>query len=78
MLKFLVLVCLILLALSFFRGRNPIWGGATGGVILGAIVGIFKAPFLTTLAYGFVIGTLLGLLAETLGLAGDYLSRKRE
>jgi len=76
MLIILVIISLVALALTFSKGRNAIWGGATAGIILGAIVGIFKPPFFTTLGYGFVIGTFAGLLAEFLGFVSDYFRKK--
>ena len=76
MLLVLVIISFVALALTFSKGRNAIWGGATIGLILGVIVGIFRSPFFTTLGYGFVIGTFAGIAAELLGRISDYLKRK--
>jgi len=61
----------VLLAIYFKRGRNTVWGGATVGLILGCIVGIFKGDFLVVLGWGFCLGTLSGFGADLLGTFGD-------
>lgn len=64
------------LILSFFTQRRAaIWGGATMGLIIGVILGIFKGDFSDILRIA-LIGADVGLIAEILGLLGDNLKRK--
>ena len=74
--KILTMIAAISLILSFFRGRNAIWGGATIGLIIGAIIALFQ-KFNWSITYkAVVIGILIGLIADLLGLFSDYLKKK--
>ena len=58
-------------------GGNAVWGGATGGLIIGAITGlILDVGFLKVLGWGFIIGTYLGTILELPDLI-DQMFRRR-
>ena len=74
--KILTIIASILLIISFFRKQNAIWGGATIGLIIGLIVTIFQ-KFNWSITYkAVVIGILIGLIADLIGLFSDYLKKK--
>ncbi len=58
------------------KGRSPIWGGATLGLIVGAILGFFVGSYWTTLLYAALVGTGIGLAAQILGWVSDALRRR--
>ena len=62
--------------LSFFRGKNAIWGGATIGLIIGTILAIFQKFNWPILYKAIIIGILAGLIADILGLFSDFLKKK--
>lgn len=64
-----------ILLIIFWRGRNPVWGGATVGVIVGLILALVKHDW-SLLALGFAIGAFAGLGVEGLGQLGDWLKRR--
>ena len=76
MLAALSLVLLIL----FWWGRNAVWGGLTGGIIIGLIISAFFFFQIGEFDWNIVvksgiIGTLIGFGAELLGRMGNLLKR---
>lgn len=73
-------IAAIVLLVYYFNGRNSVWGGMTGGVILGLIAAIFFAfqgdgfPWVI-IGKGAVIGTITGFVFDLLGMFGDRLRR---
>ena len=58
----------------FFRGKNAVWGGATGGAFVGVIIAAVHPGFnWETVWHSIVIGAVIGLAAEFLGMIGDSL-----
>lgn len=55
--------------------RSAIWGGATGGLIVGVVLGIIQGDF-SNLLRAVAIGALIGLAAELLGMIGDRIGRE--
>lgn len=69
-------VAIAALKLSFFRGRNAVWGGATLGAFVGLALILIRPGFdFDVVGKGIVIGAGAGLVAELLGLIGDRLKR---
>jgi hypothetical protein len=73
-------IAIILLA-AYWNNRNSVWGGLTLGIAIGFVVAIF----IVFRGKGFdwhiigkiaIVGTLLGFVAELLGMASDYLKSK--
>ena len=64
-----------ILLIVFWRGRNPVWGGATIGATVGLILALVKHNW-SLLALSFAIGTFVGLGAEGLGRLSDRLRQK--
>ena len=74
--KILTIIAAIAIIVSFFRKQNAIWGGATIGLVLGIIIAIFN-KFNWSITYkAIVIGILIGLIADLLGMISDLLKRK--
>ena len=74
--KILTIIAAISIIASFFRKQNAIWGGATIGLVLGIIIAIFN-KFNWSITYkAIVIGILIGLIADLLGMISDLLKRK--
>jgi len=72
----LTIIASLAMILSFFRKQNTIWGGATIGLVIGVILSIFQ-KFNWSITYkAVVIGILIGLIADLLGLLSDYLKKK--
>lgn len=73
----------IALLIFYFRSRNAVWGGFTGGLIIGLMIAIFVV-FKGTgfdwhiIGKGIVIGTILGFGAEMLGKVSDYLKKNKK
>jgi hypothetical protein len=60
----LSIIAVVSLIIFFSRGPNAIWGGATGGLVIGTIVSLVRDGFeWSTIWKGIVIGTILGLIA---------------
>ncbi len=55
--------------------RPVVAAGATLGLIVGLIAGIFLDPYGLTVLYAVLIGTGVGILAKILGLISDALRR---
>jgi hypothetical protein len=58
--------------------RSVIWGGATLGLCIGVIGGIFDGPFWTWVLDWVLIGVGLGAVAGLLGWASDRLRTRGE
>jgi hypothetical protein len=76
--KILGIISLIFLII-FRKGRNALWGGLTGGAIIGLISALFRQGkfdwyFVSKFA---IIGTLFGIVAELLSKLGTYLKKKK-
>ena len=56
--------------------RSAIWGGATLGLIVAAIIGLFRGDFWPTILYAVLIGVGTGIIASVLGWIGDTLGRR--
>lgn len=67
----------VVLLIYYWNSRNAVWGGFTFGIIIGLVLFIFKGNFVIVVGKSAVVGTLLGFLAELLGMLSDYLKRKR-
>ena len=48
------------------------------GLIIGIVVGLFRAPFVETVLYGIEIGGAAGLAAGALGLIADKIRRRSD
>lgn len=66
----------VILLIAYRHNRNAVWGGLTIGVIVGFIVAIFSSFELTNIIKVGVAGTLIGFVAELLGMLSDYLRKK--
>ena len=76
MVKLGVILSGIVLVIYFRRGRNAVWGGAGVGIIVGVVVGLIKGDFSNFLVWGFIGGTLIGLVSELLGALRDRLTQR--
>ena len=64
---------LVALVISFFiEERSAIWGGATLGLIIGAVIGIFNNDF-SNILRAALIGADIGLLANLLSWIANKL-----
>jgi len=75
------ILSIILLVIYFRKNKNAVWGGLTSGIIIGLIVAIFfavKGPGfnLYIIGKGAIAGTIIGFIAELLGMASDYIKKK--
>jgi hypothetical protein len=73
---FLGIASIILLAIYFWRGRNAVWGGFTAGIIIGFIIALFSGFKWYIVERGAILGTMIGFVAELLGMLSDFLKRK--
>jgi hypothetical protein len=73
---FLGIASIILLAIYFWRGRNAVWGGFTAGIIIGFIIALFSGFKWYIVGKGAILGTMIGFVAELLGMLSDFLKRK--
>lgn len=75
--KILGIISIIALIVSFSR-RNAIWGGATGGAIIGIITAFFRNGNYDWyyVAKFAIVGALSGIIAELLGLVSLLIRRK--
>ncbi len=67
----------VILAL-YFKRRNSVWGGLTGGIITGILISVFSNLDWYLIAKAAIIGTFIGLGAELLGKGSDKLSPEKE
>jgi len=68
----LTIIATASLVISFSKGRNAIWGGATAGLLIALVVALTRSPFdWSIILKGVVIGVLVGVAAETLGRLSD-------
>lgn len=72
-----ILLIAVLVALMFtWFHRSAIWGGATGGLIIGGVIGLFTGDIFLGIKNGVIIGGVIGIIAEALGMIGDRIRRK--
>ena len=63
-----VLFIVVILALVItFSSRSTIWGGATWGLIIGVIVGLFIDDIFLGGKTGLTLGGIIGIISEILG-----------
>lgn len=79
--KILGIITAVLL-IVFWRSRNAVWGGLTLGIIIGLIVAIFflfkESGFnWFIIGKGAISGTILGFIAELLGMASDLIKKRK-
>ena len=53
--------------------RSAIFGGATLGLIVGVVLGLFAESFGRTIIISVLVGAMLGFVAEILGKIGDRM-----
>ena len=63
----LMVISAILLVLSFTKGQNSIWGGATVGIVVGLIVGLVIGELPNGLMLGFSLGAIIGFALDVVG-----------
>ena len=78
--NWLAIISIVFLALSFWRGRNAVWGGLTAGIAVGLIVAVVYVLLghgfqWTILEKGAIIGVLAGVVAELLSWIGAKSKR---
>lgn len=78
----LTIITAILLVIYWNKGRNPVWGGLTLGIILGFVVDIFfvltgKKFQWSMIGRGAILGTLAGFMAELLRKLSDFIRKGR-
>jgi uncharacterized membrane protein len=73
---FLGIASIILLAIYFWRRQNAVWGGFTTGIIIGFIIALFSEFRWYIVGRGAILGTMIGFVAELLGMLSDFLKRK--
>jgi hypothetical protein len=71
----MVVVAIILLVLHW-KGPNAVWGGATGGAVVGLIIALVKGDW-GLMALSFAIGTFSGTFFEWVGRLANYIKRRR-
>lgn len=59
-------------------GRSAVWGGATAGVVIGLIAGIFAGDIGKFAGYGLLIGAVSGVAGNALAWFGLFLKRRVE
>ena len=69
-LNILFIVVILMLILSC-GGRSAVWGGATWGLIIGAIIGLFTGNLFWGGKVGLTVGGCLGIISEILGKWSD-------
>jgi hypothetical protein len=60
----------------FWRRQNAVWGGFTTGIIIGFIIALFSEFRWYIVGRGAILGTMIGFVAELLGMLSDFLKRK--
>jgi len=72
----LSIIAIVSLIAFSTRGPNAIWGGATAGLIIGAIVALVRDGFeWSTIWKGIVIGIILGLITGIPPLIAEILRK---
>lgn len=71
----LFIAVILMLIISFASGRSSIWGGATWGVIIGAIIGLLAGDIFMGGKIGLTIGGIIGIASELLGKWSDKLKK---
>ena len=74
--KILTIIAAISIIVSFFRKQNAIWGGATIGLVLGIVIAVFNKFNWSIIYKAIVIGIIVGLIADLLGMISDLLKKK--
>lgn len=75
------IISILLLVIYFLRsGRNAVWGGLTLGISISLIIFIvsfFKGTGLNWyfIVKGAIVGTIVGFIAELLGMLGKLLKK---
>lgn len=74
------LISVVMLVITFFKGKNAVWGGLTIGIVLGFILGLIYMFLGKGFDWSFIykaaiIGIILGFLSEMLGILGDRTKR---
>ena len=64
-----------------WRKRGAVWGGLTIGIFIGLIIALFhliKGPGFSwiSIGKGAIVGPIVGVIAELLGMAGDHFRKK--
>lgn len=74
----LSVIASIVLIVFFMRGPNAVWGGASIGLFIGIIMVVFNKGFSWSIIYKpTVVGILVGLVAELLGIFSKALKNKK-
>jgi len=72
-----ILFIFVIVALIFtWSHRSAIWGGATGGLVIGGLIGLFTDDIFSGIKNGVTVGGAIGIIAEILGMIGDRIRRK--
>jgi hypothetical protein len=58
--------------------RSAVWGGATLGLVIGALIGVFGGQFWASVLWGLGIGAVVGFAAAFLGWISDLLRYRME
>ena len=74
--EILTTIAAISIIVSFFRKQNAIWGGATIGLVLGIVIAVFNKFNWSIIYKAIVIGIIVGLIADLLGMISDLLKKK--
>jgi hypothetical protein len=78
----LLTIIAVIALIVFWRGPNSVWGGLTGGLIVGLIIAIIKyfggnGFSFYIVGKGIVLGAVLGLGAEMLSKLSGILKKKK-
>lgn len=71
------ITAIILLVIYFKKGRNAVWGGLTLGIIVGALIFLFNDFNLFYLKVASILGTIIGFIAELLGIIPSVFLKKQ-
>lgn len=73
-----ILFIVVIVALIFtWSHRSAIWGGATGGLVIGGIIGLFTGDIFSGVKNGITVGGIIGIIAEILGMISDRLRQEK-
>jgi len=73
----LFIAVIAMLVITWSR-RSAIWGGATVGLIIGGLIGLFTGNIFLSIKNGVTIGGTIGIIAEVLGAISDRLNRRKK